>query len=122
MVDKITVLKIKREQITQPERVANIERELSLLEETRARHFSGVKELVDKIQELEDHLKEANEIIWHMGEKIRNLADAKEFGKDFVEVSLKIHLSNDVRAAIKKEINILLSSSIIEEKSYKHWK
>ena len=122
LIDKITVLKIKREYISHPEKVANIERELSMLEEARKKHFPDTGELLGKIQELEDRLKKANETIWHMSEKIRELVDTKDFSKDFVEVSLKIHLSNDIRATIKKEINILLGSHIIEEKSYKHWK
>jgi hypothetical protein len=57
-----------------------------------------------------------------MGEKIRELGDSKIFNQKFSEVAHGIHLSNDKRAAIKKEINLLLDSSIIEEKSYKHWK
>ena len=122
LIDKITVLKIKREQITNPERVDNIERELSMLEEVRSKHFPDTKELRDAIQEMENRLKEVNEIIWHMSEKIREYSDAKKFDKDFTDVSLKIHLSNDIRATVKKEINLLLGSSIIEEKSYKHWK
>ncbi len=122
LIDKITVLQIKRERISHPERVANIEKELALLEEAREKHFPDTEELLGKVRELENRLKEANETIWHMSEKIRELADAKNFSQDFTDVSLKIHLSNDVRAAIKKEINTLLDSSIIEEKSYKHWK
>ena len=71
---------------------------------------------------LESALKKSNEKIWDMGEKIRELGDAEIFNQEFSEVAHGIHISNDVRAAIKKEINILLGSSIIEEKSYKHWK
>ena len=122
LIDKITVLKIKKERISHLERVVNIERELSMLEEARKKHFPDTEELLGKIQELEDRLREANETIWHMGEKIRELIDAKNFSQDFIDVSLKIHLSNDIRAAIKKEINVLLGSPIIEEKSCKHWK
>lgn len=122
LIDKITVLKIKSERIIHPERVANVEKELSMLEEVRERHFPHTDELLAKVTELEDRLKEANEMIWHMSEKIRELVDTKDLGQDFIDVSLQIHLSNDVRAMIKKEINTLLGSSIIEEKSYKHWK
>lgn len=122
LVDKITVLKIKREKITNPERVANVEKELALLEDARTKHFPNTEDLLARIGELETRLMEANQTIWHMSERIRELADAKNLGKEFVDVSLKIHLSNDVRAAVKKEINLLLGSSIIEEKSYRHWK
>lgn len=122
LIDKITVLKIKKERVQNPERLVNIVRELSMLEETRKEHFPDTEKLLDKVQKSEDRLKEINETIWHMSEKIRELVDAKNFGKDFIDVSLSIHLSNDIRSAIKKEINLLLGSSIIEEKSYKHWK
>lgn len=122
LIDKITVLKIKKERIQQPERLANIERELSLLEETKEKYFPHDSEFKRKIAELETALKKSNEEIWDMGEKIRELGDAKIFNQEFSEVAHSIHISNDVRAAIKKEINLLLGSSIIEEKSYKHWK
>src|SRR3990167_7650469 len=83
LIDKITVLKIKKERISHLERVVNIERELSMLEEARKKHFPDTEELLGKIQELEDRLREANETIWHMGEKIRELMDAKNFSQNF---------------------------------------
>lgn len=122
LIDKITVLQIKKERIQQPERLANIERELSLLEETKEKYFPHDPEFEKKIIELESALKKSNEKIWDMGEKIRELGDVKIFNQEFSEVAHGIHISNDARAAIKKEINMLLGSSIIEEKSYKHWK
>lgn len=122
LVDKITVLQIKMERIQQPERLANVERELSLLEETKEKNFPHDSESKKKIAELESSLKKANEEIWDMGEKIRGLGEAKDFNQEFTEMALGIHHSNDRRAAVKKEINVLLGSSIMEEKSYKNWK
>lgn len=122
LIDKITVLQIKLERIQQPERRANIERELSLLEETKERYFPHDKEFERKIAELEDLLKKSNEEIWDMGERIRELGEAENFNQEFLKTALGIHHANDRRASVKKEINILLGSPIIEEKSYTHWK
>lgn len=122
LIDKITVLQIKKERITNPERLANVSRELSMLEETRENYFPKDSVLLKKISELEAALKKSNEEIWDMGEKIRELGEAKNFNQAFNNAALGIHLSNDTRAAVKKEINVLLGSALIEEKSYKHWK
>lgn len=122
LIDKITVLHIKRERIQQPERLANIERELALLEETKEKYFPSDPAFLEKIISLEAALKKSNEEIWDMGDTIRALGDAKNFNQEFIDVALGIHHANDRRAATKKEINLLLGSSIIEEKSYTHWK
>lgn len=122
LIDKITVLQIKKEEIQNPERLVNISRELSLLEETKEKYFPRDPAFLKKIAELEASLKKANKEIWDMGEKIRELGDAQNFGQEFNTVALGIHHSNDTRAAAKKEINLLLGSTIVEEKSYKHWK
>lgn len=122
LIDKIMVLQIKKERITNPKRLVNVVRELSLLEETREKYFPKDSKFLRKIARLETALKKANEEIWNMGEKIRELGDAEIFSQEFSKVAHGIHLSNDTRATIKKEINVLLGSSIVEEKSYKHWK
>lgn len=122
LIDKITVLKIKKERIRNPERLANVLRELSMLEEVREKHFPRDAGFLEKIAELEASLKKANEDIWDMGDKIRELGEANMFNQEFNETALEIHHANDRRAAAKKEINVLLGSPIIEEKSYKNWK
>lgn len=122
LIDKITVLKIKRERITDPARLVNVNQELALLEEAREKSFPHDENFTQKINQLEEDLKKANEEIWDMGDKIREFGAQKDFGEGFAAVALGIHFSNDHRAAIKREINLLLNSPIIEEKSYKHWK
>lgn len=122
LIDKITVLKIKKERIRNPERLANVSRELSMLEETREKYFPRDAGFLEKITELEASLKKSNEEIWDMGDKIRELGEAKTFNQEFNETALGIHHANDRRAAAKKEINVLFGSPIIEEKSYKNWK
>ena len=122
LIDKITVLKIKEERITEHARLVNVRKELHMLEETRQTHFPHDESFVDKLTQLEMSLKEANEKIWDMGDKIRDLGGKNDFGQKFIDVAYGIHLANDERAAIKKEINLMLNSPIIEEKSYKNWK
>lgn len=122
LIDKITVLKIKQDRITDPVRLVNVNKELSMLEDVRNKSFPHDESLLSKVIELENALKKSNEEIWDMGDKIREFGEKKDFGKEFVDVAYGIHLANDTRAAIKKEINLMLGSSIIEEKSYKDWK
>lgn len=121
LIDKITVLKIKQERISDPARLANVTRELAMLSETKDKYFPKDTSVAEKMADLESRLKKSNEEIWDMGDKIRELGKKQDFGKDFIEVAYGIHLSNDRRAAIKKEINLMLGSSLIEEKSYKDW-
>jgi hypothetical protein len=122
LIDKITVLQIKKERITNPERVANVVRELEMLMEVKDNNFPKDSSFLEKLHELEIALKKSNEEIWDMGDKIRELGDAKNFNQEFIDVAYGIHLSNDTRASIKKQINLLLGSVIIEEKSYKNWR
>jgi hypothetical protein len=122
LIDKITVLKIKSERIEGKLKLANINRELALLEKTREEHFPKDQEFTNRILVLELALKKANEEIWDMGEKIRELGGKKDFGPEFIEVAYGIHIANDHRASVKKDINLLFGSSLIEEKSYKDWK
>jgi hypothetical protein len=119
LIDKITVLRIKMERITDPEKVSNIKNELNLLEEVKQQCISPDNQFSNKLAELEEALKKSNEEIWDMGDKIREYGESKNFGHEFAEVAYGVHLSNDHRAALKKEINLLLGSRIIEEKSYK---
>lgn len=118
LIDKITVLEIKAERIVDPARLSNVKTELEILSKTRDEHIPSSSEM----ESLAQSLKEANQKIWDLGDKIRELGEAGNFGEEFVDVSWSIHLENDKRAATKKKINLLMNSRIIEEKSYKHWR
>lgn len=122
LVDKITVLKIKEERIDNPDRLQNIKCELGMLLETMAKYFPKAGPLSEEISELESRLKKLNEEIWDMSDKIRELGNMRKFDDEFIRVAYGVHLSNDKRAATKKQINLLLGSDIIEEKSYVDWK
>ncbi len=114
LVDKITILQIKLERIQDPSKRENIARELEKLEGVRRESIGESAELTG----LSGLLKGVNEELWDLEDRIRDLERAGDFGEDFVAVARKIYRTNDRRAALKKEINAVSGSEIIEEKSY----
>ncbi len=114
LVDKITILEIKKVKIKNKEKLQDIEKELSTLKET----FK--KEIPDqsKIDELINELRKINLILWDIEEKKRLAEKEKKFDKDFVELSRKVYKTNDDRARIKLKINEILGSNIKEVKSH----
>lgn len=122
LIDKITVLNLKVERISDPARLANVKIELALLQETRDKYFPTDPDLLEKVSAIEVKLKKANGKIWDWSEQVREVIGKKQFWNKFVDLTLGIHQQNDTRASFKKEINLLLGSSIVEEKSYKDWK
>lgn len=115
LLDKITILRIKAARMSDPMKVANVRHELGVLEQTWK--DSGAA-LVD-IGNEEANLTLVNEKLWVVEDDIREEERAKRFGEKFVELARAVYFTNDERAAIKKRINTLLGSTIVEEKSYK---
>ena len=114
MIDKITILKIKSERISDADKLKNIKHELSVLLDAHARHIDNST----KMQELEAALKKVNESLWEIEDDIRQCEADKDFGDKFIALARAVYRENDIRAQLKKEINVLAGSSIIEEKSY----
>ena len=114
LIDKITILEIKLQNIKDEGKLANIRREYEIL---MATFRENVPES-DALRALTDELREANAKLWDIEDDIRDLERAKAFGEDFVAVARSVYRSNDRRAATKRKINELLNSAIIEEKSY----
>ena len=114
MIDKITILKIKSERISDTDKLKNIKHELSVLLDAHARHIDNST----KMQELEAALKKVNESLWEIEDDIRQCEADKDFGDKFIALARAVYRENDIRAQLKKEINVLAGSSIIEEKSY----
>jgi len=115
LLDKITILRIKAARINDAGKVANVRHELTLLETTW--RDSGAT-AVDLTAE-EAGLTHVNEKLWVIEDEIRDEERAKRFGEKFIELARAVYVTNDERAAIKKRINTLLGSNIVEEKSYK---
>lgn len=114
LIDKITILQIKLERIQDPPKRENIAKELAKLEEVRRKAIGESAEL----SRLGGLLKGVNEELWDLEDRIRDLERVGDFEEDFVGVARKIYRTNDHRAALKKEINALSGSEIVEEKSY----
>ena len=118
VLDKITILEIKSERMSDPEKVANVRAELSLLQKT----WDGVIKDTDVIRDLHAQLKEINEALWEIEDDIRDKERVKEFDERFVELARAVYFTNDRRSKVKKELNLHLGSEIVEEKSYQDYK
>lgn len=114
LIDKITILEIKLDNIRDPAKRANIRREYELLNEIFR------KEIVptDALSRLTAALKEVNTELWRIEDAIRAQESAATFGAKFITLARSVYRTNDRRAALKREINVLLQSPIVEEKSY----
>ncbi len=114
LIDKITILQIKSDRVTDPDKLVNIRHELGVLTKTRGEQL----EETDELARLADELKQINEKIWQVEDDIRDRESEKDFGERFIELARSVYKTNDRRAAVKKQINLLTGSDIIEEKSY----
>lgn len=114
LIDKITICQIKTERMTDPAKLRNVNHELSLL-------LASLEESVPASPELSDltaKLKEINVKLWVIEDDIRDCERHKDFSSRFIELARAVYFSNDVRATIKRQINDLLNSPLVEEKSY----
>ena len=114
LIDKITILRIKSERMTDAAQLANVRRELAVLGAARDASLPASTEL----SALESDLEAINNALWRIEDDIRACEAARDFGPGFVELARAVYTCNDRRAAIKKQINLLTGSSLIEEKSY----
>jgi hypothetical protein len=117
VLDKITILEIKSERMSDPDKVANVRVELALLQETWSENIRDN----EIIQGLHAQLKEINETLWEIEDDIRDKERAKEFDKRFIELARAVYFTNDRRSQVKKALNLHLGSEIIEEKSYQDY-
>ncbi len=117
VLDKITILEIKSERMTDPQKVANVRIELDLLQKTWA---EAIRE-DDTIRDLHAQLKEINEALWEIEDDIRDKERAKEFDERFIELARAVYFTNDRRSEVKKKLNLHLGSQIVEEKSYQDY-
>lgn len=114
LIDKITILEIKADRLADPAKLANVRSELEILVAARDAALTPSSEL----GELTACLKAVNERLWQIEDDIRDCERAKEFEASFVELARAVYMNNDERAVLKRRINDLLGSRIVEEKSY----
>jgi len=116
IVDKITILKIKEQKIRNPEKLKNIQKELSEL--LPAMQILGINESDETYKEL---LK-TNMTLWEIEDKLRIKELKQEFDSDFIQLARNVYFQNDIRSELKRKINIMTKSTIIEEKDYIQYK
>ena len=114
LVDKITILEIKAAKISEKVKQSNILYELGVLMKSYEENIT----VSDKLTDLKRELKKVNESLWDIEDDIRSCERRADFGSDFIKLARSVYFENDRRASLKKDINILLGSKIIEEKSY----
>jgi len=118
LLDKITILRIKVARIQDAAKLANVKRELTLLEQTWKDSGAAVHDVALDERALEN----VNERLWDIEDRIRDKEAHQTFDREFIELARAVYICNDERAAIKKRINVQLGSSLVEEKSYKQYR
>ena len=114
LIDKITILQIKAARMTDAAKVANVRTELTLLEATwRESAYAA-----SNIDAQWAALRSINEKLWDIEDDIRDKERARTFDQEFIDLARAVYVTNDERAAVKRDINTRLGSKIVEEKSY----
>ena len=111
LIDKITILEIKEKNIL-GEKLKNVSKELKMLKQLI--EINNIKITNKLISEL----RNVNQSLWDIEDKIREKERLKEFDNEFIEIARSVYIQNDKRCDIKKQINLKYNSEIIEEKSY----
>lgn len=114
LIDKLTILRLKSEKISDATKLANVRHEMNVLQQTA----DGAVEMSDALRALWDDLYAINADLWVIEDDIRVLEGKGDFGTGFIALARAVYVTNDERARVKKQINLLLGSAIVEEKSY----
>jgi hypothetical protein len=116
ILDKFSILEIKMGNISDTSKLKNVEREYKEL-------YNDCTDLLrnPEINSLYSKLKSINQDLWKIEDDIRECERRKEFSEEFISLARKVYFTNDERASVKKEINLLSGSDLIEEKSYQSY-
>ncbi|SDF28062.1 DUF6165 family protein [Dyella sp. 333MFSha] len=118
LIDKITILQIKLQQIKDAAKLANVRNELELLEATWKNDRASETDITDETS----RLLAVNQRLWKIEDDIRMKERAQAFDEEFIQLARSVYIENDERAAIKREINTKLGSTLVEEKSYQDYR
>jgi hypothetical protein len=118
LVDKITILEIKSERMTDATKLRNVRTELDLLNATWSASPLAANDIVEEWRAL----KAVNGQLWDIEDRIRDKERDAKFDAEFIELARAVYVTNDERAAIKKRINTRLGSVLVEEKSYAEYR
>jgi len=115
LVDKITILKIKIRNISDPLKLENVRKELKQLISVLSN--AKIPDIYFEFQSLQN----INAELWDIEDKIRIKESKKEFDQEFIKLARSVYVTNDKRAKVKKEINLKVGSDLVEEKSYEQY-
>lgn len=114
IIDKLTIIQIKKERITDKSKLVNLEKEYDEL-------MKVTSSILSTDDPLYIELYKVNCELWDIEDHIRDLERKKDFGEDFISTARSVYFKNDRRSELKREINIKTSSGLIEEKSYEKY-
>ncbi len=118
LLDKLTILELKLTNITNAQKLTNIQKEHDELYPLAGQLFDSYGE---ELKNLYKQLAEINSELWTIEDDIRECERNKHFGSDFVSLARAVYFTNDKRSEIKKSINLLTGSGFVEEKSYEDY-
>ena len=118
LLDKVTILEIKKDKINDTEKLKNVQHELSLLQSICEQENL----LNEEVNQKKQALKEVNLRLWAIEDDIRIKEKKQEFDDEFIQLARRVYFENDDRAAIKKQINLMTGSALVEEKSYQDYR
>tara|TARA_R110002124_G_C8722092_1_gene495801 strand:+ start:218 stop:622 length:405 start_codon:yes stop_codon:yes gene_type:complete len=125
IIDKLTILKIKLDQIKDADKLVNIQKEYDYLNAVVGMIYAEFKDdqvLTEELQFLHDDLLNVNKTLWNIEDFIRAFEKTEVFNEDFIELARSVYFTNDDRSDVKKKINTLTGSQFVEEKSYEEYK
>ena len=117
LIDKMTILEVKLDHMSDPAKLANVRREHDMIKQTFRDNVADTPTLAKLIVEL----KATNLALWTIEDDIRDHERKGNFGESFVALARSVYRTNDQRSALKRRINVLLDSAIVEEKSYSNY-
>lgn len=114
IADKLTIIEIKLKHIQDPEKRKNLQNEYEVLD-------AAVAKIINKDHKFYKELLQINQELWDIEDRCRDLERAKDFGEEFIKTTRSVYFTNDRRSEVKKKINELTGSNLVEEKSYQKY-
>lgn len=116
ILDKLTILTIKKQKISDPQKLVHIEKEYDILEKKSKQYLNS-----EEVKNVFEELIEVNSKLWVIEDDLRDLESQKRFDEEFVEKARLVYMTNDHRFALKNRINQLTDSGVQEQKGYKSY-
>jgi len=121
IIDKYTILQIKAKHITDAEKLKNVMLEKDVLEKSVMQIYNMTVQQPE-LERLQQDLYNINLTLWNIEDQIREHERMELFNDDFIELARSVYYTNDERSVVKKDINLLTGSKLVEEKSYEEYK